>query len=353
MKHLSDSVLAYFISKQKLAFRIELSTLLLKTEKKSRLEIFERKISDLFNFKLSSDIFFKLYDELEEYKLKNVKHISFFSKFYPNELISIEDFPPILFFKGHIELLTHKKKISIVGSRKADYEGKKIAFEIANTLANLNVVIVSGLAYGIDSMAHKGAISNKKHCSTIAVLGNGLPSIYPKLNQKLSEEIIEKEGLIISQFPTNMRPLPHNFLNRNRTIASLSELILVVQAEGKSGSLVTAKYANEFGKVVGAIPGAISNKLHKGCNEIIKNGAYLIAGINDLTDLLNLEIENSPSSFKENNDIIKILNANGKMTLKEIESALKNENIIQELLSLEINKRIVRLPGNYFTLSPS
>lgn len=352
MEDITESTIAYFISEQKLADRISLSSSLLSTKKENWISTFERDIFSLFKLNFKNSIFREINYELDKCAVREIQYLSFLSDLYPKELIRLPDFPCILFYKGNLKTLINNKRISIVGSRKADFNGKEIAFNVANILANLSVVIVSGLAYGIDATSHRGAISNRKKASTIAVLGNGLNTIYPSLNQKLSEEIIENHGLILSQFKPTMKPLPHNFLNRNRVIAGLSELTLVVQAEEKSGSLVTAKYANEYGKIIAAVPGDTKNKLHQGCNKIIKSGAYLIENEKDIIELLNIDCQINEMPKKEDNEILILLKKYGKMNIEQIDNLTKKGiDISKELLILEIKKKITKLPGNYYSLN--
>ncbi|MCL4146445.1 UNVERIFIED_CONTAM: hypothetical protein GTU68_037465, partial [Idotea baltica] len=304
------------------------------------------------------DYFKDLNDNIINYEKLGINSISFLSENYPPQLLNIEDYPPILFYKGNIKTLKVSSKLSIIGARKADLEGNNLAFSFAKTFAKLNVAIVSGLAYGIDSAAHKGALASNKVNSTIAILGNGLKSIYPKLHTRLSEEIIQQGGLILSQFEPDAKPLKHHFLNRNRLIASLSEVTLVIQANAKSGSLVTARYANEFGKSVCAIPGSINSPLFSGCNKLIKNGAYLIEDENDLSEVLNvkLDVESNEKldSTETNNDdkLLSLLKNKISLSFLEINKAMSNEkDLLTRLLKLELEGKVIRLPGGDYGLN--
>ena len=192
--------------------------------------------------------------------------------------------PPIaLIAKGDIQLL-NKRSISIVGTRNPTPYGVKVASEMAANFVDREWVVVSGGAYGIDAAAHKGALIAEGE--TIAVLASGLDVLYPAGNARLFAEIAET-GLLISEYPPGMKALPHRFLNRNRLIAALSHGTLVVEAAFRSGSLRTARDANELKRVVMAIPGPINSPLSEGCHRLIGEGAAAICcGVNDALELM-------------------------------------------------------------------
>lgn len=207
--------------------------------------------------------------------------INIYDKEYPVNLKNIYCSPLWLYYIGNIKLLT-KKNIAIVGSRKCTSYGKIVAKNISTEISNQKINIVSGLAYGIDTYAHIGAIKEKAR--TIAVLGNGLDIIYPRENIKIANEIIKKDGLIISEYIMGTKPEKQNFPERNRIISGISETIIVVEAEEKSGSLITVDFALEQGKDVFAVPGNIYSKNSKGTNKIIKDGARIITSIDDILE---------------------------------------------------------------------
>lgn len=186
--------------------------------------------------------------------------------------------PPVLFVRGRSELL-HHPAIAIVGSRHATPPAMRIAQQFAQALAEQNIVVVSGMATGIDTAAHQGAL--QANGATVAVWGTGINRIYPASNQQLAYELAER-SVIISEFPLDTRPLASNFPRRNRLIAALAQATLVVEAALESGSLITAHLAAEMGREVMAIPSSIDNPQGKGCHKLIKEGAKLVECIEDI-----------------------------------------------------------------------
>ena len=186
--------------------------------------------------------------------------------------------PPVLFVRGRSELL-HHPAIAIVGSRHATPPAMRIAKQFAQALAEQNIVVVSGMATGIDTAAHQGAL--QANGATVAVWGTGINRIYPASNQQLAYELAER-SVIISEFPLDTRPLAGNFPRRNRLIAALAQATLVVEAALESGSLITAHLAAEMGREVMAIPSSIDNPQGKGCHKLIKEGAKLVECIEDI-----------------------------------------------------------------------
>ena len=177
------------------------------------------------------------------------------------------------------------KAVAIVGSRHNTHYGEEVAYKIAYDLAKRGVIIVSGLAFGIDSIAHQAALDAGGR--TVAVLGTPINQIYPQNHQALAREIIKKDGAIISEYPPNVKIFPKtSFLERNRIISGLSDIVVVVEAAEKSGSLNTAAHALEQGKEVFAVPGNITNPYSMGCNKLIKQGANPYTSIDDLLHLL-------------------------------------------------------------------
>lgn len=207
---------------------------------------------------------------------------------YPSSLVHLYEPPPLLFYKGgDPALLRDKICVSIVGARKADQIGCDVAYDFALQVAEAEGVVVSGLAYGIDAHAHLGALRAERSATTAAVLGNGLEfGIYPCAHKKIAQDILDSGGMLISQFPSTMKPFPSNFLDRNRVIAALSRATLIVQAAERSGALATARHAMELGREVLVVPGAIGDPRYVGSNRLIKQGAYLVSEIADLFALV-------------------------------------------------------------------
>ncbi|NOX27191.1 MAG: DNA-protecting protein DprA [Gammaproteobacteria bacterium] len=205
------------------------------------------------------------------------------SNAYPQLLLKINDPPPILFASGLVDTLK-KPQIAVVGSRKPSPGGKLNAIELSHELGQLGLTITSGLAYGVDSLAHQGALNANAH--TVAVLGSGLENIYPKRHQSLAHHIREN-GTLVSELPPTAAPLSHHFPRRNRIISGLSLATLVIEASEKSGSLITAKLALEQGRDVMAVPGSIKNPMAAGCHQLINEGATLVGSAGDVVNNLN------------------------------------------------------------------
>ena len=204
---------------------------------------------------------------------------------YPVNLKEIHLPPPLLYYRGTL-LDSDKNAISIVGSRKASYYGKMVADEMSKNLALTGLTVISGLARGIDAIAHQSALSVGGR--TIAVLGCGIDTIYPPENRKLAQAI-EKSGAIVSEFPLRTPPERQNFPRRNRIISGLSFGILVIEAAERSGALITADYALEQGREIFAIPGNINSPLSKGAHSLIKQGAKLVHEYKDVLEEIPFE----------------------------------------------------------------
>lgn len=205
---------------------------------------------------------------------------------YPSMLQHIEDAPPVLFVLGN-KTLFEKKCLAIVGSRNASLNGLNLTRKISLELAKNDMIVVSGMAKGIDRAAHEGALKSERLTGgTIAVLGTGIDVIYPKENSDIYEEIKDK-GLIVSELPFGSKPVPSSFPRRNRIISGLSIGTLVIEASKMSGSLITAKEALNQGREVFAIPGSPLDPRAAGPNQLIKDGAHLVTSVQDLLFEIN------------------------------------------------------------------
>ncbi|MGO9935529.1 MAG: DNA-processing protein DprA [Steroidobacteraceae bacterium] len=202
---------------------------------------------------------------------------------YPALLRELKSPPIALYVAGNVGVL-NDPQLSIVGSRNPSADGRDIAFEFAESLSACGLGITSGLADGIDSAAHRGAL--RAQGITVAVLGSGVDVIYPRINRNLSEEI-RRQGAVISEFPLGTPPRRQNFPRRNRIIAALSLGTLVVEATRRSGSLITARLAADHNRELFAVPGSIRNPLSRGCHELIRNGAKLTENAADILSELN------------------------------------------------------------------
>lgn len=313
--------------------------------------------------KIANDILSVSAQELKEefalIKKHDVKILSIQDKDYPENLKAIPDPPPVLYVKGDI-LSEDKLAIAIVGSRRASFYGLSIAEKFAQELGSLGITVVSGLARGIDSASHKGAL--KIRARTIAVLGSGLANIYPPENKNLFDEI-SRCGAVISEFPMKMKPLTYNFPRRNRIISGLSLGVIVVEASRNSGALITADNALEQGREVFAVPGKVDSNNSYGTNRLIKQGARLISSAEDVIEELNINIKDSLKEIKEykkdgpidldlsnnENRIFKILNNEPKHIDEIIVKTGFNVNSVSSLLvGMEMKHLIKQLPGKLF-----
>jgi DNA processing protein len=205
---------------------------------------------------------------------------------YPEQLKQIATAPPLLMVKGNIESLSFPQ-VAMVGSRYPTSNGAQQAYDFAQQLTNLGLTITSGLARGVDALAHQGVVDVGG--TTIGVLGTGIDSIYPKANAKLAEQMLEK-GALVSEFALGAKAIKGHFPRRNRIVSGLSLATLVVEATLKSGSLITARQALEQNREVMAIPGAIHNPQKAGCHYLIRQGAKLIEKPEQVMEELNLQI---------------------------------------------------------------
>jgi len=232
---------------------------------------------------------FNLEEALQELEKENIDIITWRDQEYPALLLEIHSPPPVLYYKGNINILNSSVNcLAIVGSREHSAYANKVVSELIPALIENRIVIVSGLAYGVDTLAHQEALLNNG--LTIAVLGCGLrkDKIYPYSNKVLAEKIIKNNGLLLSEFPPQTSPLKTNFPQRNRIIAGLCQATLVVESREKSGSLITAYQALEQNREVLAIPGNIFSEFSRGPNGLIKKGAKLILDYEDILEVFNL-----------------------------------------------------------------
>ena len=219
-----------------------------------------------------------------EYIIKNnIKLINIYDERYPQNLKNIHTPPILIYLIGNDEILNNKN-IAIIGCREATNYGLKVAYNIASELSKNNINIVSGLAKGIDAKAHLGSVNVLSEGKTIAVLGNGLDTIYPSENKELALKIIKSGGAIISEFPLGTKPEKQNFPIRNRIISGISDGVVVVEAKEKSGTIITVDFALEQGKNVYCVPGNIDSNNSYGTNNLIKQGAKVFTEINDILE---------------------------------------------------------------------
>jgi DNA processing protein len=295
--------------------------------------------------------------ELDLAKRYNLKIMTQDDKDYPGNLKNIPDPPIVLYIKGELKE-EDRSSIAIVGSRRASFYGLSCAKKLAADLSNRGITIVSGMARGIDTYAHRGALSQGNR--TIAVMGSGFDHIYPQENKELVEEIANK-GAVISEFPIDTKPLRQNFPRRNRVISGLSLGVLVVEAARNSGALITADFALEQGREVFALPGKVDSHTSFGTNGLIKQGAKLISCAQDIleefdlhkclpTDRQTVFKDNLKSGLSGEETLLYNIISNQPLPLDEIveKTDIDVPSISDILLRLQIKKLIRQLPGKQF-----
>ncbi len=230
---------------------------------------------------------------------------------YPPLLKEIPDPPLILYVAGSLDALA-LPQIAMVGSRKASPGGRAIAKRLAGDLTSAGYSVCSGMALGIDSESHHGALENQG--VSVAVLGCGIDRIYPDSNKRLAQELVEK-GAIVSEFPLGTPPKPWHFPQRNRIISGLSQGVVIVEAALKSGSLITARYALEQGREVFAVPGSLHNPQAKGSHHLLKNGAKLVENATDIIEELGAFLEFEQEQLHNQHGDIKRVDRDVKILL--------------------------------------
>jgi DNA processing protein len=302
--------------------------------------------------------------ELAAAQAAGVKLLTWDEPEYPARLREIYDPPPLLYVRGNIGLLG-KHLISVVGSRRPTPYGNQMAERLARDLAERGVVIVSGLARGVDSCAHKGALSTL-HGATIGVLGCGIDVVYPKENKKIFADM-ETRGAIVTEFPMGTFPAPQNFPIRNRIIAGMSLGVVVVEGAQYSGSLITARLAMEFGREVFGVPGNATQPTSFGPNQLIKQGAKLVTSWEDVVEELPtpvraelVPVESASPEEREalldesfqpaERTLYALLGLDDARHIDEIMevSGLTSSEVLATLFDLELKGVVRQLPGKQF-----
>ncbi len=291
---------------------------------------------------------------LESIYQKKIKVLVLTDKDYPDRLKQIFDPPPVLYIRGEL-LPEDKLALAVVGTRKMTSYGREVTTLLVKDLANSGLTIVSGLARGIDSMAHKIALENKAR--TIAVLGSGVDVIYPPENRDLASLII-KNGALVSEIAPGIKPTRGYFPARNRIISGLSLGVLITEADEKSGSLITASQALEQNREVFAVPGPIYSQLSKGPASLIKQGAKLVTTAEDVLDELNIKsqvaIKNKKivADNKEEQTLIDLLENEAKSIDQLVrESKLTTEKLTGLLTTMELSGKIKNLGSGTYSLN--
>ncbi len=288
---------------------------------------------------------------------RNVNLTFFTDDDYPRRLRHLYDSPPLLYYRGQNNF-NQGKVISIVGTRKATDYGKEVVQDLVAGLAKFKPVIVSGLAYGIDIEAHRAALGNQ--LPTWAIIAGGLNKIYPPSHQKYLPTIL-KTGSLVTEYPLDTEPVATHFPERNRIIAGISDVTIVVEAAVKGGALITAEIANSYNKDVFAVPGSVTSQFSEGCNNLIKdNKAHLLTSADDIPNLLRWDAEEQSSSAavmdlesfsKEEVAVLQLLQSEA-MQIDELSWRLNVpvNNLASILLNLEFQGVLNSLPGKKYKL---
>ncbi len=325
--------------------------------KKELLEI--PGIGQLLAKNITSEILEKAQKELDFCKKNNIKTYFYLDDDYPSNLKNFEDSPVILYVKGNANF-DIRKKLAVVGTRGITHYGDSNCKQLIKQLAEkgFTPLIISGLAHGIDTCAHKAALEND--LPTIAVLGHGLNMIYPASNRELAKKIIENGGGLVTEFNTTDKPEAKNFVRRNRIIAALSNAVIVVESPKKGGSLITAEYAVGYSKEIFTFPGRVGDTHSEGCNYLIKtNRASLIENASDLIYQLSWtakpkvrQKEILPVLTNDEQKIVEILKNVDIMNVDTIsfETGLPINKVLSLLFELEFKDVVKALPGRMYKL---
>lgn len=280
-------------------------------------------------------------------------------KNYPQRLLNCYDSPVLLYYRGNADL-NCSKIISIVGTRNNTGYGKIVCEKLIDNLSQENILVISGLAFGIDTIAHRAALKN--NLSTIGVLAHGLDRIYPHQNKTLAKQMAEQGGLL-TEFISNTNPDKQNFPKRNRIVAGMCDAVIVIETGKKGGSLITAELGNNYNKDVFAIPGRVNDSKSEGCNYLIKNNkAALINNAEDLLELMNWKPQEKKAPKKQRElfieltedekIIIDILQQKDGVQIDELyfKSGLSSSGVAAALLTLEMQGIIASLPGKVYKI---
>lgn len=274
----------------------------------------------------------------------NVNLISINDSAYPVKLREIPDAPAKLYVVGNLDNLQNNPCLSVVGSRKVTPYGKSVTDNLVNTVAAHGITIISGLALGVDTIAHRAALDSGS--TTVAVLPCGLDKIYPASNLQLARRILENNGALISEYQPHTPPLQHHFIARNRIVAGLGDAVLITEAAAKSGTMHTVGFALDQGKSILAVPGNITNTFSEGTNNLIKAGATPITVPEDILDCLGINdkttVINDVLPATEQEAIILDLLKLGITDINELqdESKLSVSEFNQTLTMLEITGKV-------------
>ena len=296
---------------------------------------------------------------IEKYK---IRPLFLTDKNYPQRLLNCYDSPTLLFYKGTADLNV-LKIVAIIGTRNHTDYGKQATEKLVKDLSAQNVLVVSGMAFGIDAIAHKAAFKND--LPTVGVLGHGLDQIYPPEHSNLAKDMLKQGGGLLTEFRSNTKPDKHNFPTRNRIVAGMSDAAIVIETGIKGGSMITAELANGYNKDVFAIPGKITDHKSAGCNYLIKtNKAMLLTDAQELVEVMGWEEKSQKSGVRNQKElfielskdekiIVDILREKEFVAIDEInfKSGLSSSAVAAAILNLELQGVVVSLPGKMYRLN--
>lgn len=294
---------------------------------------------------------------IEQYK---IKPLFLTDKAYPQRLLNCYDSPTLLFYRGEADL-NAIKIVAIIGTRNNTEYAKQFTDKLVKEFSDQNITVVSGLAFGVDAIAHKAALKN--NLPTVGVLAHGLDKIYPAEHTNLAKELIKQNGGLLTEFQSKTKPDKHNFPSRNRIVAGMSDAIIVIETELRGGSMITAELANGYNKDVFAIPGKTTDTKSSGCNYLIKtNKAMLLPDAESLIETMNWQLQQQHKVKKQKElfieltederIIINILKEKETVHIDELnlKSALSSSAVAAGILNLELQNVIVSLPGKLYQL---
>lgn len=312
----------------------------------------EIKASAIKSFNTFKDI----EEEIKFIEKHHIQPLFIKSKDYPQNLLHCYDAPTMLYYRG-TECLNKHKSISIIGTRTNSDYGRQITEKLVTCLASENITIYSGLAFGIDAIAHKSAIKN--NIATVGVLAHGLDSIYPAQHKSLAKEMLLNGGLL-TEFTKGTKADKHNFPKRNRIVAGISNATIVIETAVKGGSMITAELAYNYNKDLFAFPAKVTDAKSEGCLKLIyQNKAVLITGVEQLLESMgwNEKAKNTKKQRQlfveltnDEQQIFTLIEQNGEISIDDIYAAanLSSSSIAAALLGLELNNLIINLPGKMY-----
>ncbi len=298
-------------------------------------------------------------NELNKLIQANASVVFYTDPHYPSRLKDIFDAPLLLYYKGNIDF-NAQKTISIVGTRNATDYGKEVTVALVRSLTAYQPVIISGLAYGIDAAAHKSAVDNQ--LATVGVMATGIDTIYPSVHRSMADRMIENGG-IVTEYRIDSKPEPQKFPARNRIIAALSDVTIVVEAAEKGGALITAEMALSYNREVMAVPGSLQNRYSMGCNNLIKSHkAQMITDPNDIPLFLQWTTDTKPKNTlqkqppeqlsEEEKKIFQCLSESNVLMIDELswKSQLPINKVTSVLLNMELLGIVKPVPGKKYKL---